>query len=63
LGNRGKHRFLGERVFRTFSNGQTAQGIVDKYLAPDGDYEVLFYLLHLNGDKEDLDVHECFASY
>ena len=47
----------------TFSNGQTAQGIVDKYLAPDGDYEVLFHLLHHNGDKEDLDVHECFAGY
>ena len=37
-------------------------GTVQKYLPPDGDDEALFHVLHDDGDKEDLDCHECFAA-
>ena len=37
-------------------------GTVQKYLPPDGDDEALFHILHDDGDKEDLDIHECFAA-
>ena len=40
----------------------TAIGTVQKYLPPDGDEEALFHILHDDGDKEDLDVYECFAA-
>ena len=29
---------------------------------PDGDDVALFHILHDDGDKEDLDCHECFAA-
>ena len=35
----------------TFSNGQTAQGIVDEYLPSEGEHEALFHVLHDDGDK------------
>ena len=37
-------------------------GTVQKYLPPDGDDVALFHVLHDDGDKEDLDCHECFAA-
>ena len=45
-----------------YLNGLTSVGTVQKYLPPDGDDEVLFHILHDDGDKEDLDIHECFAA-
>ena len=56
------HRFIGERVSVIYPNGLTAIGTVQKYLPPDGDEEALFHILHDDGDKEDLDVYECFAA-
>ena len=56
------HRFIGERVSIIYPNGLTAIGTVQKYLPPDGDDEALFHILHDDGDKEDLDIHECFAA-
>ena len=56
------HRFIGERVSVIYPNGLTAIGTVQKYLPPDGDDEALFHILHDDGDKEDLDVYECFAA-
>jgi hypothetical protein len=47
-------RFIGERVFRLYHNGQSATAIVQKYLSSDGDDEA--------SDKEDFDIHECFAA-
>ena len=47
---------------RLYSNGNTNVGTVQKYLPPDGDDEALFHILHDDGDKEDLDIHECFAA-
>ena len=35
----------------TFSNGQTAQGIVDEHLPFDGEHEALFHVLNDDGDK------------
>ena len=29
-------------------------------MPPDGDDKALFHILHDDGDKEDLDIHECF---
>ena len=40
----------------------TAIGTVQQYLPPDGDDEALFHIPHDDGDKEDLDIHECFAA-
>ena len=56
------HRFIGERVSRLYSNGNTNVGTVQKYLPPDGDDEALFRIVHNEGDREDLDVYECFAA-
>ena len=56
------HRFIGERVSVIYPNGLPAIGTVQKYLPPDGDEEALFHILHDDGDKEDLDVYECFAA-
>ena len=56
------HRFIGERVSIIYPNGLTAIGTVQKYLPLDGDDEALFHILHDDGDKEDLDCHECFAA-
>ena len=56
------HRFIGEHVSLIYPNGLTAIGTVQKYLPPDGDDEALFHILHDDGDKEDLDIHECFAA-
>ena len=56
------HRFIGERVSVIYPNGLPAIGTVQKYLPPDGDDEALFHILHDDGDKEDLDVYECFAA-
>ena len=57
-------RFIGERVFRLYHNGQSATAIVQKYLSSDGDDEAIFHMhiLHDDSDKEDLDIHECFAA-
>jgi hypothetical protein len=43
------HFFIGERISRLYPNGQSAVGTVQKYLPSDG-------------DKEDLDIHECFVA-
>ena len=56
------HRFIGERVSMIYPNGLVGIGTVQKYLPPDGDDEALFHVLHDDGDKEDLDCHECFAA-
>ena len=56
------HRFIGERVSMIYPNGLVGIGTVQKYLPPDGDDEALFHILHDDGDKEDLDIHECFAA-
>ena len=58
------HRFIGERVFRLYHNGQSATAIVQQYLSSDGDDEAIFHMhiLHDDSDKEDLDIHECFAA-
>ena len=56
------HRFIGERVSVIYPNGLAGIGTVQKYLPPDGDDEALFHILHDDGDKEDLDIHECFAA-
>jgi hypothetical protein len=58
------HRFIGERVFRLYHNGQSATAIVQQYLSFDGDDEAIFHMhiLHDVSDKEDLDIHECFAA-
>ena len=56
------HCFIGERVSMTYSNGLVGIGTVQKYLPPDGDDVALFHVLHDDGDKEDLDCHECFAA-
>ena len=47
---------------RLYSNGNTNVGTVQKYLPPDGDDEALFHIVHDEGDREDLDVYECFAA-
>ena len=52
---------IGERISRLYPNGQTAIGTVQQYLPPDGDDEALFHILHDDGDKEDLDIRECFG--
>ena len=56
------HRFIGERISRLYPNGRTAIGTVQQYLPPDGDDEALFYIVHDDGDNEDLDIDECFAA-
>ena len=56
------HRFIGERVSMIYPNGLVGIGTVQKYLPPDGDDVALFHILHDDGDKEDLDCHECFAA-
>ena len=56
------HRFIGERVSMIYPNGLVGIGTVQKYLPPDGDDVALFHVLHDDGDKEDLDCHECFAA-
>ena len=56
------HRFIGERVSRLYPNGQSAIGTVQKYLPSDGDDEALFHILHDDGNKEDLDIHNFFAA-
>ena len=56
------HRFIGERVSIIYPNGLTAIGTVQKYLPPDGDDEALFHILHDDGNKEDLDIHNFFAA-
>ena len=56
------HCFIGERVSRPYPNGQSAVGTVQKCLPSDGDDEALFHNFHDDGDKEDLDIHECFAA-
>ena len=53
------HRFIGKRVYRTFPNGQIAQGVVEKYVPSDGEDGALFHILHDDGDAEDLDETEC----
>ena len=45
-----------------YPSGLTAIGTVQKYLPPDGDDEALFHILHDDGDKEGLDIYECFAA-
>ena len=55
------HCFIGERISRLYPNGQSAIGTVQKYLPSDGDDEALFHILHDDGDKEDLDIRECFG--
>ena len=61
IGNFG-HRFIGERVSVIYPNGLTGIGTALKYLPPDGDDEALFHILHDDGDKDHLDIHECFAA-
>ena len=56
------HCFIGERVSIIYPNGLVGIGTVQKYLPPDGDDVALFHVLHDDGDKEDLDCHECFAA-
>ena len=56
------HCFIGERVSMIYPNGLVGIGMVQKYLPPDGDDVALFHVLHDDGDKEDLDCHECFAA-
>ena len=56
------HCFIGERVSILYPNGLVGIGTVQKYLPPDGDDVALFHILHDDGDKEDLDCHECFAA-
>ena len=55
------HCFIGEHISRLYPNGQSAIGTVQKYLPSDGDDEALFHILHDDGDKEDLDIRECFG--
>jgi hypothetical protein len=56
------HCFIGERVSIIYPNGLVGIGTVQKYLPPDGENVALFHVLHDDGDKEDLDCHECFAA-
>lgn len=39
------HRFIGDRVSRTYPNGQTPLGSVQKYLSSDGPNEALLHIM------------------